>query len=209
MTINVEPNLNHPVPDVAQPQKLDDIDDEMRVKANTALMLAELDDASTFDMTPEDNEKAKELFAQVGKKKTKEEAAAIKKELNKTGVALRLGGYISEYEKQIVEDKIQVRNIVTNRLLEISEHEDPKFALKALELLGKASDLFTERAELTITHKTSDELKAALRERIERLIQMEDQRTVPHSENLVKELNKDEVTDVVDTTSAKHDDSGN
>lgn len=196
MTINVEPNLNHPVPDVAQPHKLDDVDDEIRVKANTALMLAELDGEVSFEMTAEDNEKAKELFAQVGKKKSKEEAATIRQEISKTGVALRLGGYISEYERQIVEDKIQVRNIVTNRLLEISEHEDPKFALKALELLGKASDLFTERAELTITHKTSDELKAALRERIEKLIQLEDKRTVPHSENLVRELNTDNVVDV-------------
>jgi hypothetical protein len=133
----------------------------------------------------------------MGKKKSQEQASTIRKELGKTGVALRLGHYISDYEKQVVEDKIQVRNLVTNRLLEISEDEDPKYALKALELLGKASDLFTERAELTITHKTSDELKDALRSRIEKLIQMEDKNTVPHSENLVKEL---DVIDVEDTT---------
>ena len=70
-----------------------------------------------------------------------------------------------------------------------------------MELLGKASDLFTERAELTITHKTSDELKDALRLRIEKLIQLEDKNTVPHSENLVREL---DVTDV-DYTSSKND----
>ena len=156
MTINVEPNLDKPVPDVARPQMVDDIDDEIRVKANTAMMLAELDSEATFDMTAEDNEKAKQLFEQMGKKKTQEQASSIRKELNKTGVALRLGHYISDYDKQVIEDKIQVRNLVTNRLLEISEDEDPKYALKALELLGKASDLFTERAELTITHKTSD-----------------------------------------------------
>lgn len=198
MTINVEPNLDKPVPDVARPQTVDDIDDEIRVKANTAMMLAELDGEATFDMTADDNEQAKKLFEQMGKKKTQEQASTIRKELGKTGVALRLGHYISDYDKQVIEDKIQVRNLVTNRLLEISDHEDPKYSLKALELLGKASDLFTERAELTITHKTSDELKDALRARIEKLIQMEDKNTVPHSENLVKEL---DVTDVEDTTS--------
>jgi hypothetical protein len=40
-----------------------------------------------------------------------------------------------------------------------------------LELLGKASDLFTERSEITITHKTSDELKAAIKQRIQLLMQ--------------------------------------
>ena len=194
MTVNVEPNLDKPVPDVARPQTVDDIDDEIRVKANTAMMLAELDGEAAFDMTAEDNEQARKLFEQMGKKKSPEQAASIRKELTSTGVALRLGHYISDYDKQVIEDKVQVRNIVTNRLLEISEHEDPKFALKALELLGKASDLFTERAELTITHKTSEELKDALRARIEKLIQLEDKNTVPHSENLVKELDVTDVT---------------
>ncbi len=194
MTINVEPNLDKPVPDVARPQTVDDIDDEIRVKANTAMMLAELDEDCSPDMTAEDNEQARKLFQDMGKKKSPEEAASIRKELNKTGVALRLGYYISDYEKQVIEDKVQVRNIVTNRLLEISENEDPKYALKALELLGKASDLFTERAELTITHKTSDELKDALRARIEKLMQLEDKNTVPHSENLVRELDVTDVT---------------
>lgn len=194
MTINVEPNLDKPVPDVARPQTVDDIDDEIRVKANTAMMLAELDEDCSPDMTAEDNEQARKLFQDMGKKKSPEEAASIRKELSKTGVALRLGYYISDYEKQVIEDKVQVRNIVTNRLLEISENEDPKYALKALELLGKASDLFTERAELTITHKTSDELKDALRARIEKLMQLEDKNTVPHSENLVRELDVTDVT---------------
>jgi hypothetical protein len=55
--------------------------------------------------------------------------------------------------------------------MEISQDDDNKVALKALELLGKASDLFTERSEITITHQTSDELKAAIKERIKLLMQ--------------------------------------
>ena len=109
MTINIEPNLDKPVPDVARPQIVDDIDDEIRVKANTAMMLAELDGEATFDMTAEDNEQAKKLFEQMGKKKTQEQASTIRKELGKTGVALRLGHYISDYERQVVEDKIQIQ----------------------------------------------------------------------------------------------------
>ena len=56
-------------------------------------------------------------------------------------------------------------------LFRSSQDDDNKVALKALELLGKASDLFTERSEITITHQTSDELKAAIKERIAQLMQ--------------------------------------
>jgi hypothetical protein len=60
MPVNVEPTLSHPVPDWALPQKLEDHDNKVRVKANTALLLEEL--GSGYEMTPEDNEKAKVMF---------------------------------------------------------------------------------------------------------------------------------------------------
>jgi hypothetical protein len=44
--------------------------------------------------------------------------------------------------------------------------------LKALELLGKHSDigLFTERSEITINYKNPEELENAIKERIKRLL---------------------------------------
>ena len=122
------------------------------------------------------------------------------KSLQRTGVALKLGAYLSEYEKQVVEDKVQVRTIVVNRLMEISQDEDNKVALKALELLGKASDLFTERSEITITHKTSDELKAAIKQRIQLLMQ-NPMKTIPTvNESRLAQLSDQNITeiDVVD-----------
>ena len=79
-------------------------------------------------------------------------------------IAYQLGQYLSEYEKQVIQDKVQVRTVVMNRLMQISQDEDNKVALKALELLGKASDLFVEHSEITITHKNSNELKEAITE---------------------------------------------
>ena len=45
--------------------------------------------------------------------------------------------------------------------------------IRALELLGKISDvgLFTEKAEVTITHKTTDELRESLRAKLEKLVE--------------------------------------
>jgi hypothetical protein len=44
--------------------------------------------------------------------------------------------------------------------------------LKALELLGKHSDigLFTERSEITVHHTTSTALESSIKERIKRLL---------------------------------------
>ena len=117
--------------------------------------------------------------------------------MNDVAVAIRLGDYISEYEKQVVADKIQVRTVVVNRLMEISQDKDNRTALKALELLGKASDLFTERSEITITHQTSDELKAAIKERISQLMQMQKIEGKSKTENRLAQL-KHSQTEVVD-----------
>jgi hypothetical protein len=49
---------------------------------------------------------------------------------------------------------------------------DPKIEIKALELLGKHSDigLFTERSEITVHHTTSKGLEESIKERIKRLM---------------------------------------
>ncbi len=90
-----------------------------------------------------------------------------------TPAALRaLDAQLKRFSANIVEDASQVRNYVTNKLLEESENPDPRIRIKALELLGKISDvgLFAEKREVTVTHKTSDELRDALRAKLSRLV---------------------------------------
>lgn len=84
--------------------------------------------------------------------------------------------YLDEYGKAVVTHAIEVRHMVTNRLLEESQNPDPRIRIRALELLGKHSDvgLFTDRSEVTITHQSTDELKARLRSKLQRLIQKPD-----------------------------------
>jgi hypothetical protein len=150
------------------------------------------------NLTPEEEAKAKEMIAKLKPAEGKNsDPAPEEKALQNVGVALKIGGYLSEYEKQIVADKIQVRTVVVNRLMEISQDEDNKTALKALELLGKASDLFTERSEITITHKTSDELKTAIKERIAQLMQMQQIDNKSKTETRLSQL-KHSQTEVVD-----------
>jgi hypothetical protein len=188
MQIPIEPNLDTPMPEHLIAQTGETYEQRLKIAGNTALILNELgmEDNCTeeeaaaaakmiAEMRPADSKKSKPTEAETGA-------------LQRTGVALKLGAYLSEYEKQVVDDKVQVRTVVVNRLMEISQDEDNKVALKALELLGKASDLFTERSEITITHKTSDELKAAIKQRIQLLMQ-NPMKTIPTaSEKRLKAL---------------------
>lgn len=171
MQIPVEPNLDKPVPIQAQPQTGRTYEDRLKVAGNTAMLLNEL--GAEDDLSPEEKEQARQMIEKL-KPADAKSSLPSKEETDSTknyNVALAIGTYLNEYEKQIVADKVQVRTVVVNRLMEISRNEDDKVALKALELLGKASDLFTERSEITITHQTSDELKAAIKERIKLLMQ--------------------------------------
>jgi antitoxin component HigA of HigAB toxin-antitoxin module len=80
--------------------------------------------------------------------------------------------YLDEYGRAVVGHAIELRHTVTNRLIEESMSADPRIRIRALELLGKISDvgLFTDRTEITITHQTTDELRLKLRAKLQRLV---------------------------------------
>jgi hypothetical protein len=79
---------------------------------------------------------------------------------------------LEEFNHSVVESAKQLRNLVTNKLILESENPDPRVRMRAIELLGKISDvgLFTEKSEVTITHQTTDDLKEKLRGKLARLV---------------------------------------
>ena len=190
MQIPVEPNLDRPIPVQAQPEKGRTYEDRLKVAGNTAMLLNEL--GVEDDLSPEEKEKAAQMMAKLKPADDKSSPPiAEEKDLKNYNVALAIGNYLNEYEKQIVADKVQVRTVVVNRLMEISQDDDNKVALKALELLGKASDLFTERSEITITHQTSDELKSAIKERIKLLMQTQQLNTKTKAQKQLEVIDAD------------------
>jgi hypothetical protein len=86
-------------------------------------------------------------------------------------VASKLTALITEYDQKVVADVAQLRTYITNRLLEVSNCGDARHELRALELLGKVSDvgLFSEKTEINITH-TAGSLGHALKDKINRLM---------------------------------------
>ena len=88
--------------------------------------------------------------------------------LSSPGTVVHIKAILNEYDKAVVESAAQIRTFVTNKLLLESESPDPRIRIKALELLGKISDvgLFTEKTEVTMRHRPTAELEQMLRERL-------------------------------------------
>jgi hypothetical protein len=78
---------------------------------------------------------------------------------------------LDEFGQQVVTRSVEIRHLVTNKLILESENPDARIRMRALELLGKITDvgLFTERSEVTITHQSTDDLKNSLKEKLSRL----------------------------------------
>jgi hypothetical protein len=179
--IDLEPTGDYPVPYDTSDEKPKTFRDEMTVAANTADLLQEL--GATIDLTPDDLDQVKSLTESHNRKKA---STALRNPSTASAAAL----FLKSYANQVAADANEVRSAITAKLMEIANCGDPKFELKALELLGKHSDigLFTERSEITITHRNSDTLEAAIKERIKRLLNSDVVDVTPLADSLDIEL---------------------
>jgi hypothetical protein len=170
--LNIQPTNEHPIPTSDVEQIASSLQENVRVAATTANLMFEL--GMPFEMTAEDEERARKLFDQVDKKKggNTRTDSINPPELYQGNVALKLSALLTEYDHRVIVDATQARTYLMNRLLEISACGDVKAELRAIELLGKMSDVsaFTEKSEVTITHRTSGDIRQVLHDKITRLI---------------------------------------
>ena len=92
--------------------------------------------------------------------------------LSSPGVVVQIKAILSCYDKAVVESAAQIRTYVTNRLIVESTDKNANIRMRALEMLGKISDvgLFTDKTEITMRHRPTEELELLLRERLTRTI---------------------------------------
>jgi hypothetical protein len=97
-------------------------------------------------------------------------------ELQRPALVIKLESLLAKYDELFIEDANQIRRYVTGKLIEESEESArPSDRIKALELLGKISDvgLFAERHEVVIEHKGTTELENLLRAKLNNIIEVE------------------------------------
>jgi hypothetical protein len=92
--------------------------------------------------------------------------------LSSPGTVVHIKALLDEYDKVVVQSAAQLRTYVTNKLIVDSANPDPRVRLKCYELLGKISDvgLFTDKTEVTMRHRPTEELEQLLRERLMKTI---------------------------------------
>ena len=164
MTVHIEPTNEVAIPYHPIDDKPNDFVEALGIAANTSEALGQLG-ASVPEIDSEDLGKTTSLIDQALKSKDE-------KALNNPMAAYAAKEFLRVYTARLAVDVSDVRSALTNKLLELANCGDPRFELKALELLGKHSDiaLFTERSEVTVNYKNSGDLESAIKERIGRLL---------------------------------------
>jgi len=166
MLLNIDDNI----PPTDDPE--DGFMATLEAAANTARMLEEAGLDITFGDADLDDAAA--MARKAARNPTELTTKAARRNLTqKTPAALLLTERIlNEYGHKIVREAAQVRHMVVNKLIQETENPDARIRVKALELLGKVSDvgLFTEKQEITVTHQTSDDLRARLRQKLQKMV---------------------------------------
>jgi len=179
--VSIEPSSKHPVPYDTSDDCAPNLIERLAVAGNTAELQVAL--GASLEMPPEDVDKTKALLdSAVKNHKTAP--------LNNLPVAYGAAQFLREYGQQLALDAASTRAAITSKLMEIANCGDTKYELKALELLGKHSDigLFTERSEVTINYKSPEALEDAIKERVKRLLNAEVVDVTPLGLNLDEEL---------------------
>tara|TARA_R110000824_G_scaffold390222_1_gene586604 strand:- start:6219 stop:6800 length:582 start_codon:yes stop_codon:yes gene_type:complete len=88
---------------------------------------------------------------------------------------LMTNSILQEFGRSVADNAVQIRHMVTNKLILETDNPDPRVRIRALELLGKISDvgLFAEKSEVTITHQSTEDLKNRLRSKLAKLVNPE------------------------------------
>ena len=166
MQLHIEPDLAIPFPE--DNPVLANFIEKAQAACNSAELLG-------LDTTPSEEEKeiAENAVYQVAANPDKANKKLAKSSQKMTPAVYKtVDGILKDYSHRVVENAMQIRLLVTNKLIMESENEDPKIRLRSLELLGKITDvgLFTEKSEVTITHRSSQELVTSLRAKIQKLM---------------------------------------
>lgn len=171
MALHLDINSGVPVPAKDDLAGQKDLIRNATAAANAARLLAE--HGLDLDPTPEDKKLAASLATAYAQDPIGTSLAATPARIGAMPPAavLLTAQILRDFGHEIVKDAVHVRHLVMNKLVQETDNPDPRIRIRALELLGKITDvgLFTDRSEVTVTHQTTDNLRAQLRAKLSRL----------------------------------------
>jgi hypothetical protein len=171
MPISVTPETDKPLPDDFEPESPTTFKKKVEVASKTAKVL--MDGGAEIPTSTQEKIDAEHLFKAFT---DLEENPKLNKITTKTletpATVQHLYKMLNDYDQQVVEEAVQLRRFITNKLIEDTGHTDARHRLKALELLGKISDvgLFSEKTEVVVKHSTPEDLENQIKNKLAKLI---------------------------------------
>jgi hypothetical protein len=179
--VNIEPTKDSLPPYSTDPEVAPSLIDQIKVLGETAELQVAL--GAPLEVDEANLEREKQLLEAAIKNRKVEN-------FQTPTTAFAAAAFLKTYGAQLAMDVATARAAITNKLMEIANCGDVKFELKALELLGKHSDIgiFTTRSEVTINYKDPADLENAIKERVKRLLNADVIDVSPLTANLDEEL---------------------
>jgi hypothetical protein len=154
------PEIETDIPFADYPPTFETLKERVDAAFRSLAILAEDGDVLGVEVADEDILKARAALTGTPQ--------SIERDLSSPGTVVHLKAILDEYDSIVVSSAAQLRTYVTNKLIEDSTNPDPRIRLRCYELLGKISDvgLFTDKTEVTMRHRPTEELEQLLRERL-------------------------------------------
>lgn len=142
------------------------------VAACNAAQLLEKEGYSGDDASLKQSKDAAKAILSALAKGQEPQIGVVNNAMSTPGGAYFVRSILQEYDMEVVHEAKTLRHYVTNKLIVESDNVDSRIRMKALELLGKISDvgLFTERTEVTINNRSTSELEDVLKSKLKKLM---------------------------------------
>ena len=158
MPIIATPEVGIPLPFDTTPEEINDFREKAHAYFETVQEL--IKQGAQVEITSEDKATSHQIAA-TGKLPPVKELTP--------GTIINLEAILTDWDNEVLDVARRLRNYVTNKLIMESVDPDPKQRIKALELLGKVSNvgLFSEKIDITVTHRTVEDIEKELEKTLE------------------------------------------
>lgn len=173
MPLHVLPQSGIPLPDDYDSEEPKSVKSRAKIAVKTANVLVEA--GANVPVTDADKDAAADMFKFITDSESKTEAPATSEAsqiLTTPASVMHLAALLRDYDHQLVDDAVQLRRFVTNKLIEETNKENATNRIKALELLGKISDvgLFSEKTEITVKNASVEDLQGQIRSKLMKIL---------------------------------------
>jgi hypothetical protein len=171
MPLTVTPEYDKPLPDDFEEEKPTTFAAKVKVASATAKVL--MDAGAEIPTSTQEKVDAQGLFQAFTNPEADNKLNAItNKHLQTPATVQHLYQMINDYDHQVIDEAVQLRRFITNKLIEDTGHTDARHRLRALELLGKISDvgLFSDKTEISVKHSSTEDLESQIKAKIYKLL---------------------------------------